>query len=415
MPTISILTGIFSKKRYQEEYLHFLANNLNEKYSDKIDCDLSLNLDTDNDENHSVKLGYKYKSNHQIIDTALYSDLEDVLEDAIQQYITRLSCEHNMIRSLTKDGDVIPDGRGSCSKCGVNQADLFDVIPDKQIVQDKINNVYVAKNNWKKTFIQCGGQGLVLSASKGGYRTAFFEAFPNIDGYDTFIRGEGETIREAEINAFKKYQVYLSCPGHKFERLHRGKHRSDGYGTCAVCNLSSSRAFEPETKCYICQKPTTKEYQDKYVCITDYYALGFEKIMEEHSSVIKGWQENPSSFMGDVDIEEETWIQYIEFKFYTLLINHMSEKEIEDNDADITKISFNIEYLLGKNVYKIEAFKDNKGKYPSVENNQVIEDTFIHIEKNIEKLISYIRDDKKKKDIASNLIIPEKYLKEKSE
>ena len=54
--------------------------------------------------------------------------------------------------------------------------------------------------------VQWGDRGLVLRREKSGgsYTTAFFEAFPN--NPQTFIRGEGVCIEEAERLAFKQFE-----------------------------------------------------------------------------------------------------------------------------------------------------------------------------------------------------------------
>jgi hypothetical protein len=90
-------------------------------------------------------------------------------------------------------------------------------------------------------FIQCGDSGVVLS-KEGSYRTAFWEAFPR--NPDTFLRGEGATIQEAEQKCFEHYQRILACPTHEFER---GKYES-GAGICKHCNLFLSNVFEPTEK-----------------------------------------------------------------------------------------------------------------------------------------------------------------------
>ncbi len=99
-------------------------------------------------------------------------------------------------------------------------------------------------------FVQWGGNGVVLSASKGTYRTAFFEAFPTDPA--TFIRGEGATVAEAEAQAFAAFERHRACPGHEFER--RGY--TNGAGFCKHCGLFASKAFEPTTLCHVCQAPT---------------------------------------------------------------------------------------------------------------------------------------------------------------
>lgn len=98
--------------------------------------------------------------------------------------------------------------------------------------------------------LQAGGKGLVLS-SEGNYTTAFFEAF--ID--DTFIRGEGQTLAEAETNAWNKYQAYNKCPKHEWEP----RNYTNGVGFCKNCNKFKSKAFTPEDlgfTCHECKIPT---------------------------------------------------------------------------------------------------------------------------------------------------------------
>lgn len=73
--------------------------------------------------------------------------------------------------------------------------------------------------------VQWGRSGIVLSATKKTYETAFFEAFPN-DGSAGFIRGEGKTLEEAEGAAFGSWQKYRKCieaGGHYWGRLRERK------------------------------------------------------------------------------------------------------------------------------------------------------------------------------------------------
>lgn len=58
------------------------------------------------------------------------------------------------------------------------------------------------------TFVQGGARGVVFVAGGPNYETAFVEAFPA----NTFLRGEGATIGEAETAAWGKYQRILACP-----------------------------------------------------------------------------------------------------------------------------------------------------------------------------------------------------------
>jgi len=157
---------------------------------------------------------------------------------------------------------------------------------------------YDCKKDWPENcFVQCGGDGLVLRsgsmeevleseglsetienlAKNTSYTTAFFEAFPR--NPDTFIRGEGTTIEEAEDNAFSKFEKYSACDHPEFEK----RDYKNGYGFCVKCGMGSSGAFEPEYKCRICGQPTyyTFDKHDQPYC-------------EDHASEI-AWEDLPKS------------------------------------------------------------------------------------------------------------------------
>ena len=97
--------------------------------------------------------------------------------------------------------------------------------------------------------VQWGGSGVVLSKD-GCYDTAFFEAFPRDP--NTFIRGEGATVRDAEASAFRQFQRFQGCPQHEYER--RGY--TNGAGFCKHCGMFGSKVFEPTETCTDCGKKT---------------------------------------------------------------------------------------------------------------------------------------------------------------
>ena len=109
--------------------------------------------------------------------------------------------------------------------------------------------------------VQCGDSGVVFS-KKGNYTTAFFEAFPK--NPNTFIRGEGKTIEEAETRAWEQLNKYRNCKNHEFER----RDYKNGVGFCKHCGLMKSKAFKPLTKCVICGNPTyyTSDIDGNYYC-----------------------------------------------------------------------------------------------------------------------------------------------------
>lgn len=110
-------------------------------------------------------------------------------------------------------------------------------------------------------FCQAGDKGIVFT-KKGSYRTAFFEAFPRDP--NTFIRGEGKDIIEAENDAWQQFEKIMACKQHEFER--RGYR--NGAGFCKHCDLFLSRAFEPLEICCIGGESTyfTSDIDDKWYC-----------------------------------------------------------------------------------------------------------------------------------------------------
>jgi hypothetical protein len=88
-------------------------------------------------------------------------------------------------------------------------------------------------------------------------RTAFFEAFPRIP--DTFIRGEGPTLQEAEQSAWDQYQKYLLCDGSNLATNGIAIHgpydpRSyeNGAGFCVKCGLWFPRVVPSPHSCQEC-------------------------------------------------------------------------------------------------------------------------------------------------------------------
>jgi hypothetical protein len=98
---------------------------------------------------------------------------------------------------------------------------------------------YTLRHEWPADcFVQGGHSGVVLgNATKPGYQTAYFEAFP-----DVFIRGEGKTLEEAEDACWERYLRQTSCLAHEYEP--RGY--TNGGGFCKHCNQFKGRVFTPE-------------------------------------------------------------------------------------------------------------------------------------------------------------------------
>lgn len=107
---------------------------------------------------------------------------------------------------------------------------------------------YTCHFDWPENcFVQCGEKGIV-GKKDGVYTTAFFEAFPKEP--NTFIRGEGVNIQEAEKDAWEQHMKHCSCPSHNYKRYFEDSE----HGICINCNLFTSHVFPPVHRCVVCQK-----------------------------------------------------------------------------------------------------------------------------------------------------------------
>jgi hypothetical protein len=228
------------------------------------------------------------------------------------RYTGETSCaEHDFVRDRHSSGSDYRDGRGVCRYCGYQRPGVLAPDESSQLARCSLSREtqYPTVHDWrspasgKAPMLQGGDRGMVFSRSTGeSRRTAFFEAFPKVDGHGTFIRGEGETLRQAEEQAWSQYQAYLACPGHEFSREVRGTHRTDGSGICRHCGLFASSALPPETRCECCGLPTNVTHGDRVLCYTHLFEqVPFEAIIEAEFEA----QTGPSNWsFGEVERSE---------------------------------------------------------------------------------------------------------------
>jgi hypothetical protein len=148
-----------------------------------------------------------------------------------------------------------------------------------KLARNSRGGFYECKQDWPEDcFVQCGDSGIVITAHKSMdvladkrkvvlaiigvlsdvestpelpfYRTAFFEAFPRIP--NTFIRGEGKIVGEAETVCWNIYQQYLSCDHPSFE----ARDYENGSGYCTKCGLWFPGVIPPFHPCQMCGKST---------------------------------------------------------------------------------------------------------------------------------------------------------------
>ncbi len=176
---------------------------------------------------------------------------------------------------------------------------------------------YQCQNEWPEDcFVQCGGNGIVITyhkiedvltdpekaaeafigATSGNeatqklpfYRTAFFEAFPR--NPNTFIRGEGKTVEEAENECWKTYQAYFECDHPSFEP----RDYENGSGFCTKCGLWFSGVIKPIHPCQVCGKLTwdTKDKDGDFWCEDHYRQMPVEKMTETQKKFRKMLEED---------------------------------------------------------------------------------------------------------------------------
>lgn len=111
------------------------------------------------------------------------------------------------------------------------------------------NVEYVPVCAWPDDCMVQWGHGIVPA-------NPFFEAFPP----GTFIRGDGETIEEAERKAFAQYERDLACD-HHWGRLRpgpRGVTYTNGVAFCRKCGGFRGSMFSPVFKIGSLRRPISK-------------------------------------------------------------------------------------------------------------------------------------------------------------
>jgi hypothetical protein len=157
-----------------------------------------------------------------------------------------------------------------------------------RIASTTFNGPYSCQYDWPEDCrVQAGGKGMVFrkgtlrdilektiadsptlqTITNGMYTTAFFEAFPR--NPNTFIRGEGPTMVDAEKKAWDKYQRILQCSlDHTDLSNFDRKGYKNGAAFCKECNLFLGECFEPLEHCCQCGVATCfgRDNQNRFWC-----------------------------------------------------------------------------------------------------------------------------------------------------
>lgn len=283
-------------------------------------------------------------------------------------------CEHKFEAVKDETGRRYPDGRAVCSLCSKKNPSFFPKDNNHQIANGT-SIEYITEFNWQETFIQCGTSGIVIN-KKGGYKTAFFEAFPDIGKYPTFIRGEGKTVKDAEIECWNKYKKQKNCENHEFTRIVNGKEREDGYGVCIHCNLSSSKALEPLTRCCVCNKKTNdKNHNSKIYCYDDFFKIEVSHYTNQISNIINNFDKS------------DLVAFYHEFCIKKFIFNNYEYDFFIKNKDKLTHVYYHLlNFVLNKN-FNIKPLSEISENYPEPDNPILLSclDFFL---KNIKEILS---------------------------
>jgi hypothetical protein len=271
----------------------------------------------------------------------LFTNALDAVADVLTQLGEQIACHqhghHAWQRPLDKFNNSFNDGRAVCLKCHIEHATALPKIPSNPIVSMTFGGDYVAQYAWDG-MVQAGEKGVVLSPiHAASYTTAFFEAFPAIDGIDTFLRGEGADILSAETDCYEKWQRRLSCPKHEWSRTIRNKHFDDGRACCITCGLEGD-ALEPLTCCVVCHAPTKNEFNKTPLCYTHYFEKSDSDLLvetlsataqmasasplsDEHKADLYDYDDERAEFIIEIQLQKAVFAQLTEAEF----VNHRQQ------------------------------------------------------------------------------------------
>jgi hypothetical protein len=405
---ITITNGEYASYQHPDNFIEVLNNVIQESYPIKDNvsikiCTRMLNYEGTEEPTgqiaHRVIVRYPdaYHSKgfvEFIFEEGVYQNLEPLvaIEEALVVYRKQVDCTHELDYSLDEYGNRYSDGRAKCNKCNVEYDRGMPLIENRRIISMSSGPDISSKYDWGEASLQGGGRGIVLS-KKGNYRTAFVEAFPTIDGYSTFIRGQGETVSDAEDSCWKKYTKMIECEGHDWER-----ERTDGYAKCNNCGMKAT-VLKPSTKCFICEEPTINEFEEKHMCYSHFYNYNIDELLADE---IKGMNEFSSS-TSDECITYEFLLRYELEKYWLELLG--KDKFTEHKRRVDTCVNYFSIYFR-RNVLGQRGLKE-LDHYPEM-NDEVVRKAISYYKDNTELLIPFIKGETNK--LSTVYLIDKKHL-----
>lgn len=288
-------------------------------------------------------------------DTVDVSEVVDWLWAHIANYLTQTSCAHQWGPSEDPYGQVYPDGRGVCKKCGLPAYHVCEKDPKVKVISMYRECDVVATSHWPEGVrLQGGERGVVITKSKDtpNYTTAFVEAFFHAaGGVGTYVRGEGDNAAEAEKQAWQKAEPMLRCQSHQWDRNVNGIHRKDGYARCIHCDVKGT-VLEPETRCVVCNKPTSDQLGKDTLCLVDRFALTVDEFIARQG-IVKG-------LFGEV-INENKDQERINFMIRKTIFQHLGEERYKNNREVVSRVLIKVEGQLLEMLHGDEFAKFQDG------------------------------------------------------
>lgn len=414
---ITIENGLTSDYPITKHALLVIQEQINRNH--KTTEELKIIINNDDLKNVTASIRYISDNGNKIPDFWVSSEMHLILSQAVEEVLFKYkayrNCNHEQfIPAISQEGRIFSDGTCSCSKCGIVTTSGFGerIGTTNTFKVNLSSRKYETRYDWGKVHLQAGESGIVISRGKGSYMTSFFEAFPKVSGFGTFIRGEGKDIDEAEQNAWDKFQKQLACVEHHWTRKVHGRVRSDGYAQCELCGLRAT-ALEPTTKCSKCEKNTAREFSDGFLCDDHFYELTFQDFLDEENRITLEWDDDLET---EKEIQNKKFENFVRAHFMVSLKDAFIANNYRDDKIDDKLMRFSIHYY---NHFKRHVFGTRPFEYlhtvPATDNPDLISNLKI-MKDNVSDIVKQIMDKEEKisfKRLINDLIPMPGYVKTK--
>ncbi|OXX41375.1 hypothetical protein B9J93_20135 [Vibrio sp. V17_P4S1T151] len=394
---ITIENGLTSDYPINKHALSVIQGQVNKNHKTTERIKVVIN----NDDLKLVEASIRYVSENdsKIPDFWVSSEknliLSQAVEDVLFKYKKFRNCDHEkFVPAISQERRIFSDGTCTCSNCGITTTAGFGekIGTTNTFKVNLASRKYETRYDWGKTHLQAGESGIVISRGKGSYMTAFFEAFPKVSGFGTFIRGEGKDIDEAEKNAWEKFQKQLACVEHHWNRKVHGSVRTDGYAQCECCGLRAT-ALEPTTKCSKCEKNTAREFGDGFLCDDHFYELIFQDFLNEENRITLEWDDELKT---EKEIQNQKFENFVRAHFMVSLKDAFIANNYRDDKIDDKLMRFSIHYY---SQFKRHVFGTRPFEYlqtvPDTDNPDLISNLKI-MQDNVSDIVKQVMDKEEK-------------------